>query len=183
VCPFDIFFPLIFFSATNIWKLKGEELSVMITKKRPYTIGAWFGVPLRSGGYARGIVARVGNGGVLFGYFFGPKLGSLSEDLPTGLYPEDRICWGKFGHLGLVKGRWPLLGVDPNWNDEDWPIPSMVRVDEIAGIAFMSKYNDSTMKFISEEKCDPGLVDSHPYDRLMGAGSVEIRLTKLLAGE
>ena len=151
-----------------------------MAKKKSYTTGTWFGVPLRAGGYARGVVARVGNGGILFGYFFGPKLDSLSEGVPASVYPEDRIHWGQFGHLGLVKGKWPLLGVDTNWENENWPMPSMVRVDEHAGIAFMSQYDDS-ISFISEERCDPSLVDSHPYDALMGAGAVEIRLTKLLA--
>ncbi len=31
-----------------------------------------------------------------------------------------------------------------------------------------------SIRFISDERCDPGLVDSHPYDAHMGAGAVEI---------
>jgi hypothetical protein len=151
-----------------------------MAKKTPYSIGTWFGVPLRTGGYARGLVARVGKGGVLFGYFFGPKLSSLPECMPENLHPKDRIYYGKFGHLGLINGEWNIIGIDPNWKVEDWPMPPMVRVDKYAGIAFMSQY-DSTLNIISEARCDPSLVDSHPYDGLLGQGAIEIRLTKLLS--
>ena len=154
----------------------------MVKKKISYFIGTWFGVPLRTGGYARGLITRVGEGGVLFGYFFGPKFSSLPEDIPENLRPKDRVLYGKFGHLGLINGEWEIIGVDPNWKIEDWPMPKMVRVDEHTGIAFMSQYDDATLNFISEIRCDPGLVDSHPYDRLMGYGAVEIRLTKLIDG-
>jgi hypothetical protein len=151
----------------------------MMANKISYTAGTWFGVPLRSGGYAQGVVARVGDGGILFGYFFGPKLNSLSKHIPKNVRPEDRLYWGKFGHLGITKGKWKLIGVDPNWNNEKWPLPPMVRVDENAGIAFISYYDDS-MDIVSEERCDLSLVNDHPYDALMGAGAVEIKLTKLL---
>ena len=45
--------------------------------KLPYSEGSVFLVPLRNGGYARGVVARAtGEGKGLFGYFFGPRLAS-----------------------------------------------------------------------------------------------------------
>lgn len=152
-----------------------------MAKKTHYKNGTWFTVPLRSGGYAQGVVARAGNDGILFGYFFGPKLECQPSVVPENICSKDRILYGQFGDLGLINHEWNIIGVDPNWKNEDWPMPPMIRVDEHAGIAFMSKYDDSTMACISEERCDPSLVDTHPYDRLMGYGSVEVRLTKLLA--
>ncbi|MCP3661223.1 MAG: hypothetical protein GY696_01810 [Gammaproteobacteria bacterium] len=153
---------------------------MMIAIKTPYKTGTWFGVPLRSSGYACGVIARIGKGGILFGYFFGPRLNSLPVDVPEGVCHDDHVLWGMFGDNGLINGKWIIIGNDSNWRNEDWPIPPMVRVDEHAGIAFMSKYDDSTLEFIFEERCGPSLLDSHPYDRLMGHGAVEIRLTKLL---
>ena len=153
----------------------------MMAKKKPYTLGTWFSVPLRSGGYAKGVVARIGRKGILFGYFFGPKLDRKPTAIPENICSKGHVLYGQFGDNGLIKGEWNIVGVDPNWKDEDWPMPPMIRVDEHAGIALMSTYDDATLDFISEERCDPSLVDSHPYDRLMGYGAVEIRLTKLLA--
>lgn len=40
---------------------------------RNYREGSRFAVPLRQGGYAVGLVARVNPRGVLLGYFFGPR--------------------------------------------------------------------------------------------------------------
>ena len=75
----------------------------------------------------------------------------------------------------------PRNGVSmPRSGEEAWPMPPMVRVDDAAGIAFVSVYDDSTLDFVSEKRCDPALVDTHPYDRLMGYGAVEILLTKSL---
>lgn len=151
-----------------------------MTNKVSHTVGTWFCVPLREGGYAQGVIARVGVGGILFGYFFGEQLNFLPESLPADIHSDDRILWGKFGDNGLINGEWKIIGIDTDWKNEEWPMPAMIRVDERAGIAFLSKYDDSTLHLISEERCDPSLLDDYPYDRLMGYGAVEIRLTKLL---
>ncbi len=150
-----------------------------MTTRATYELGTWFCVPLRNDGFARGVVTRIGDEGVTFGYFFGPRLEDCATEIPDDLKPEDRVLWGKFGDLGLINGEWPVIGVSDGWRAEDWPMPLMVRVDEAAGIAFASTYDDS-IAFVSEERCDPSLAETHPYDRLMGYGSVEIRLTKLL---
>ena len=151
-----------------------------MSKKRKYTAGTWFAVPLRSNGYAFGVVSHVGKGGIVFGYFFGPKANELPVNLPFDFKPEMKILCGRFGDNGIVNGEWPILEDTPDWNSEIWPMPPMVRVDEKDGIAFIAYYDEKTVELISEERCDPVLVESHPYDRLMGYGSVEISLTKLL---
>lgn len=152
----------------------------MMARKVLYKPGDWFAVPLRSDGYALGIVSHVGSGGVLFGYFFGPKLDSLPTQVPTNIKPEDRIYWSKFGHLGLTKGKWPIIENSQEYDSNNWPMPPMIRVDDSLGVAFLSSYDDLTLKCIAEEKCDPKLIDKYPYDGLMGAGAVEIRLTNIL---
>ena len=148
-----------------------------------YKSGDWFAVPLRSDGYALGVIARVGSGGVLFGYFFEPKLYSMPTRIPTNVKPDDRIYWSKFSHLGLTKGKWPIIEKSSEECDcDDWPMPPMIRVDSNSGVAFLSTYDNSTLECVAEEKCDPKLIDKFPYDGLMGAGAVEIMLTNLLDG-
>jgi len=61
-------------------------------KRLSYREGTWFAVPLKDGGYAAGVVARVGRRGVLFGYFFGPRrpaAPSLSD--LEGLTPNNAV--------------------------------------------------------------------------------------------
>ena len=84
--------------------------------KQKYGEGSWFGVPLKSRGYAVGVVVRQSrkHRGVLFGYFFG----SRHDKLPTLLalsdyYPGMAIYVTMFGALGLKGGSWPVIAVDP----------------------------------------------------------------------
>ena len=149
--------------------------------KLPYQNGTWFLVPLRRGGYGLGIVARHNRKGGVFGYFFGPKLDtSALESAPHGRSANDRVLWGIFGDLGLLKGEWPIIGSDPNWNPDSWPMPAFVRVDRAANIAFLSEYDPNTLKCLTERKCNPELASDHPPDSTMGYGLLESRLTDLL---
>jgi hypothetical protein len=121
-----------------------------------------------------------GNGRV-FGYFFGPVISEPSTaTIPDNLKPEDAILSGRFGDLGLINGEWIVLGEKDGWNEEEWKMPPFIRVDEHSGKAFLSVYDENTLNFVSEKPCSPALVSKYPYDRSMGYGSVEIKLTKLL---
>ena len=76
-----------------------------------YQEGDWFAVPLGCGGYAVGIIARRGRAASCSGSFFGPR----HRDIPSltqleALRPDGAILVGKFGHLGLKDGTWPILG-------------------------------------------------------------------------
>ena len=55
----------------------------------------------------------------------------------------------------------------------------LARVDESEHRAWLSTYDES-FDCIEEVEIDVGEARNHPYDRMMGAGSVEIRLTKLM---
>src|SRR5260221_8716321 len=102
-----------------------------------YHEGDWFAVPLREGGFGVGLVARANPGGVLLGYFFGPKragvpvLGEL-----TGLKVTDAVLVRKFGHLGLVQGKWPIVGHFDCWNRRGWPRPVFISSQEVTGRGF-----------------------------------------------
>lgn len=151
----------------------------------PYREGSVFAVPLRSGGYAVGVVARFTaekyhGGGVLLGYFFGSK----HETVPTAavieaLDPHKALAVLKFGALSLLSGEWPIIGSVTDWKREDWSLPDFVRKDDISKRAWRVRYSDDNLvQPISEE---PTPYDSPlQKDSVAGAGFVELRLTRLL---
>lgn len=153
----------------------------MSKKKVNYAEGDCFAVPLRDSGFARGVVARMNGKGAIFGYFFGPRmaLACEGEDFST-LVPDNAILLRDFGDLGLLNGKWTILGKMPEWNRDEWPMPPLIRVDETEGRAWLSHYDDSSFECLMEEEVDPSLVSSYPQDGTSGYGAVEIRLTKLL---
>ena len=151
--------------------------------KLPYSEGTLFFGPLRTGGFAREVVTRVGNGGkVLFGYFFGPRLPSATTMQSCDLDPAKAILRLRFGDLGLINGEWPIVGTIPNWDRSRWPISNLVRGDALGKRApVIVRYSDSDPSKIESElvvtSCPPEL----GADSLSGYGAVEIKLTKMLA--
>ena len=150
--------------------------------KPSYPNGSVFVVPLKDGGFARGVVARSAPGGkLLFGYFFGPRLASMPEADLLGLEPEKAVLHLRFGDLGLFRGLWPLVGKLPDWNPDEWPISNAVRRDPLGKIKpVLVKYDESDpSRILCEETLenDNGL----PTDGLAGYAFVEAKLSKLLA--
>ena len=151
--------------------------------KVSYREGDWFAVPLRDGGFGAGLIARASPGGVLLGYFFGPArpgvptLGEVAD-----LRPGDAVLVRKFGHLGIVQGRWPLVGRLDGWDRWEWPTPVFVRYEELTGRSFRVFYDDDDPnRVLREEQVAPGEAEQAPKDGLMGAGFAEGALTRLLA--
>jgi len=146
----------------------------------PYSESSVFIVPLRKGGYARGVVARSNDEGkVLLGYFFGPRLPSTNEAALNDLDPANAILRVRFGDLGLVKGEWPVVGTVPNWDRSKWSMPDFVRRDDLSKKAWLVRYSDDDPNRIETEY--PIDFDSNlGRDTLSGYGAVEIVLTKLL---
>jgi len=153
--------------------------------KANYQEGDWFAVPLREGGYAVGVVARVNPKAALLGYFFGPRY----DEIPSlndirDLRPGDAILVGKFGHLGLRQGKWPNLGRLAEWDRFEWPMPVFVRYEELTGRSFRVIYDaDDPARLLREEQIAPGTAEQGPKDGLMGAGFVEKVLTGALRAE
>jgi len=148
-----------------------------------YREGDWFVVPLGSGGYAVGIAARCNPKAAILGYFFGPARSEIPTlaDVATLRAPE-AVLVGRFSHLGLVRGEWPILGRLPGWDRERWPMPALVRYEELSGRTFHVIYDDDDPgKLLREEQVPPGLAEQGPKDGLMGAGFVERVLTLLLS--
>ena len=83
-------------------------------------------------------------------------------------------------HL-LYEKEWIVIGKFDNWDPNLWPMPEFSRIVENSNIAYKVSYLDSNPnKVIKEEKCTIEEAEKLPKDCLMGSGSVEIRLTKLL---
>src|ERR1700729_2790067 len=98
--------------------------------KVKYREGDWFAVPLLDGGFGVGVIARANPKAALLGYFFGP----VRSAVPTlndvaDLKPADAVLIRKFGHLGIVQGRWPLIGRIDGWDRREWPTPVFVRYE------------------------------------------------------
>jgi len=150
-------------------------------KKLPYSEGSVILVPLRKGGFARGVVARATpKGKVLLGYFFGPRLASPSPVTFDDLAPEKAVLRIRFGDLGLINGEWAVLGQIPEWSRSQWPMPDFARRDPLGRLKpRLVRYADD----------DPGRVEAEyiidddtgvASDSMYGYGAVEIELTKLL---
>lgn len=150
-------------------------------KRINYGEGTCFFVPLRSGGYARGIVSRLDGDGGIFAYFFGPEL-ARPEGSFGDIHAQEALLSGRCGDLGLVEGGWPLADQLKDWNRNDWPLPALYREDAEAQKAWVSYYDNDNLKFVREESVEFGQEQHkrHPHDRLMGYGAAEIRITKLL---
>lgn len=149
--------------------------------KPSYPNSSVFLVPLKDGGFARGVVARTApDGKLLLGYFFGPRLASQAEADVSDIEPSKAILSLRFGDLGLVKGLWPVVGRLPDWNPAQWPVPNAVRRDLLGKAKpILVRYDDNDpSKILSEEALEHDI--DLPAEGLAGYGFVEAKLTKLL---
>jgi len=151
-------------------------------QRQRYKEGTLFAVPLPAGGFALGLITRKGKGGVLCGYFWGPRRVSIPTVREvSGLSRESATLVLQFGALGLMRGHWPVIGQWPQWRREDWPLPQFVRTDAISGEQRLVTYDDATLAELCEQPCFSQPSASLPRDCLSGYGAVEIKLSKLIA--
>jgi hypothetical protein len=149
--------------------------------KLPYSEGSLFFVPLRKGGYARGVVARVSRRGkILLGYFFGPRVETSDSVMLDGLDPAVAVLRVRLGDLGLISGKWPIVGNLPYWDRTKWPMPDFVRREELSRKAWIVRRADTDPRQIDSE-WPTDFASELPDDSLSGYGAVEIKLTKLLS--
>lgn len=150
---------------------------------RPVQEGTWFAVPLRTRGFAVGVVARTTpTGGIVLAYFFPgvwespPGIDDMKE---MGVQRAIRLL--RVGDLGLTNGTWQIIGVDPVWCREDWPVPKFVRRDDLSRRAWIVEYSDNDANVVvSESPTDYST--SLERDAVHGAGAAEIVMTRLLSG-
>jgi len=152
----------------------------MSAKKRQlnYSEGTWFRVPLRDGRTAIGLVARMDGDGCCFGYFFCRSNTECDEiEYIRSLSTSDAVYRGQFGDLALIKGTWPVIGLDENWSRDRWPLPDFQRTD--ATLSVRVTYDDA-LNITHEVKSLPDEVGDLPDDVLSGYGAIELKLAKLI---
>jgi hypothetical protein len=153
-----------------------------MSKIVPYSEGTWFAVPLRTGGFGAGRVVRANaKSGILVGYFFGPKLDQVpSLHSVEHTQPGTAILIAQFGHLGLAKGSWTVIGSAPLDRDL-WPVPQFVRRDLLNGKVSKVTYSpDDPAQEIANQPASDSEAEHLPKDGILGHGAVEIKLAKLL---
>jgi Immunity protein 26 len=153
-----------------------------LAKRLRYREGSAFRIPLPHGGFARGVVARMAPGGrILLGYFFGPRMFS-ADTSPSDLLPSEAILVGRFGDLHLIDGKWEIFGEIGGWNRADWPIPEFIHRDSLGVVPDkIVRYSDNDIGGLGTREHRPVIPTGLAEDGLMGAGFVEIRLSRLLA--
>lgn len=154
----------------------------MPNRKLTYGEGDWFGVPLREGGFALGVVARMDGRGAVVGYFFGPPVEELPDvhDLDRRR-PRDALTIRQFGDLRLLKGQWPVIGKSRGWSRDLWPLPAFGRVDELGGRAWRVEYSDDDLNRPASETPIPlDEAEALPRNGILGAAAVEMVLASLL---
>jgi len=114
----------------------------------------------------------------LFGYFFGPRREGVPDlaELQK-LCADNAILVRQFGDLGLLEGKWPVIGRLENWRMVDWPLPEFGRVDESLGKAWRVRYPDDLSGLGEETPCSIEKAKALPRDALSGDGAIEILLT------
>lgn len=157
------------------------------TEMLPYKQGDWFTVPLRDGGYAVGTAAYLDGNGIVIGYFFGPRKEAIPaiDDLPPfNLADADFVS--EFGDLGLIEGKWQVIGARRDSDPSPWPMPIFRRYDAVTGKLSLVTYNDRDLKrefTVRQSEVGDQDVDALPRFGLCGAGAVELVLTAILRGE
>lgn len=151
--------------------------------------GTVVAIPVKPKGWVLGVYARVKTGrgrSVPFGYFFGHVFCTIPDESNIILLcPGDAILQGKFGDLGLIQGRWPIIGAIEPWDRHVWPMPDMMIKGSEFGIPYDQRIrfdeNDPSRE-IQREYVKPGKLNL-PSASTPGSLALEIKLSMILSGE
>jgi hypothetical protein len=164
-------------------------MSTKHSKRIKYSEGQWFAVPLHNGGFALGILARANpRAKVGLGYFFGRRFSHLptAEDTRE-LVSSDAILIARFGDLGIVEGKWPLVKGGKPFHRQDWPVPKFARIDLLnseRGVLVEYESDGSwTAQPIRETPSPASDLINLPLDGMFGSVAIEAKLTHLLTDD
>jgi hypothetical protein len=157
----------------------------------PYREGQFFLLPIQRGAYAVGLIARApARGGVLLGYFFGPRRSHAPDvDWLNARLPGQALMVCRFRDAALSRGEWTLLSVLPGFNRKAWPVPAFHRFDgSVTSVPgndavqdWRVEYGDDNLilplaetpahgpdlKLADDVACDPGLLIREVGQRIM----------------
>jgi hypothetical protein len=93
--------------------------------------GQFFLLPVERGQYAVGLIARAPRrGGVLLGYFFGPRrIEEPSMQWLNARIPSQAVLVCRFKDTPLFRGEWRLLGSLAGFDRARWPVPAFHRFE------------------------------------------------------
>jgi Immunity protein 26 len=97
----------------------------------PLTEGAFFAIPIDPGQFGVGLIARAPRrGGILLGYFFGPRRVRAPEtSWMESRLPAHAVLVARFRDQALFRGQWPLLHRWGGFDRSQWPVPPFHRFD------------------------------------------------------
>ena len=92
-----------------------------------YSEGDVVCVPVTNGGFATGLIGRKGTNGTLLMYFFGPRRPDQATIHDVNICPRDACAVWRTSDVGIVDGRWSIIGVFSGFSRLDWPMPPYLR--------------------------------------------------------
>jgi hypothetical protein len=160
----------------------------------PYHEGQFFLLPVARGAHAVGLIARAPpRGGVLLGYFFGPRR-TYAPDVEwlNARLPRQASLVCRFRDAALYSGEWKLLGMLPGFERRIWPVPAFHRFDgSITGVPgsdvvqnWRVEYGDDNLIVplteVAARDDDLTLGDDLVYDANLLAHDVGLRVTEMV---
>ncbi len=156
-----------------------------------YREGQFFLLPVERGQFAVGLIARAPKrGGVLLGYFFGPRRSTAPDaGWLNGLGAQHAVFVCRFKDAPLHRGEWQLLDALAGFDRSQWPVPAFHRFDGsitfapgASGVAdWRVEYGDDNMVMPLNERAAEGadlkLTDDIAYDARLLATEVGQRIT------
>jgi hypothetical protein len=158
--------------------------------------GQYFLLPLgrATGQFAVGLIARVPpRGGVLLGYFFGPRRREPpGQEWLNGLQAAQAVFACRFKDSQLYRHEWKLLGMREPFDRTQWPVPAFHRFDgtatQVPGVDAVQdwrvEYSDANLITPVSERpasaADRKLVDDLVYDATLLADEVGRRVTAIV---
>ena len=152
--------------------------------------GQFFLLPVERGQFAIGLIARAPRrGGVVLGYFFGPRRSSPPDTAwLNGVGPQQAVLAARLKDAPLFRGEWQLLGSLLAFDRSQWPVPAFHRFD--GSITFVPggsnvsdwrvEYGDDNLIMPLNEKpaegADLRLCDDIAYDARLLATEVGKRI-------
>ena len=150
-------------------------------------------LPVERGQYVVGLIARLPRrGGVLLGYFFGPRRTSPpGDDWLNGLHAQQATVVCRFKDSSLFRGEWKLLCSLNGFDRAHWPVPAFHRFDgsvtHVPGGATVTDWrvqygDDNLIVPLSEtpaEAADLKLGEDIAYDAQLLAKEIGQRVVEL----
>jgi hypothetical protein len=141
--------------------------------------GDLFVVPVETF-FILGLITRISDMKVPFGYFYYPKFEKIPKKDEVELDNYKVLFSGKFGVQGFKDGTWKIIGSLSGFERKDWPLPVFYHKHDILPDQLV--YLDDNL---DEYKREKALLSEKEYENLPrtglgGSEYIEKKLSKLL---